>query len=116
MARGDRRRGTRRGAHAATPAQQLVDFGDALLGVDLESGDRRAGDLRSGDGRVQAAICTAARTSRIRGELTTRYSAELTETIALPRIDVRHVYTESFGYAELERVAAYLERSLASAT
>jgi anion-transporting ArsA/GET3 family ATPase len=69
-----------------------------------------------GDNGVHAAIREAARTNQIRGELTARYSAELTKTVALPRLDVAHIYTESFGYAELERVAADLERSLASAT
>lgn len=68
------------------------------------------------DDQIRAALREAARVSRTRRELTEHYTAQLTERVPLPRIDVPHVYTESFGFAELEQVATSLARALAGKT
>ncbi len=54
----------------------------------------------------------AARYSRSQRELTERYAKELRDRVKLSRIDVPHVFTESFGFAELEQIAASLDEAL----
>jgi anion-transporting ArsA/GET3 family ATPase len=62
---------------------------------------------------VKAGVLEAAKTSRVRQELTERYCKVLDEKVKLPRVEIPYLFTESFGYSDLERVAAALEKALA---
>lgn len=54
----------------------------------------------------------ALRYARERAGLTERYRGELTGKIDLPLLEVPFLFSEQFGFRELERVAGHLERAL----
>lgn len=60
------------------------------------------------------AFRAAARASCQRRALTERYASELEQAVDLPRVEVPFVFTESFGTAELERVASHLREVIAA--
>lgn len=54
----------------------------------------------------------AARYSRSQRRLTERYSTELSDRVKLTKVEVPYVFTESFGFAELELIATALDEAL----
>lgn len=89
------------GAFAGPAVQEAVG---ALLGNGTEAA------------AVMPAFKKAAAYSAAQRELTERYAGELREKVELPQVEVPFVFTESFGFAELEQVAAALDESLKAAT
>jgi anion-transporting ArsA/GET3 family ATPase len=65
--------------------------------------------------RVEAAVSAlteAADYSAARARMTARYRSELEERVDLPLVEVPHVFSELFGFTQLQRVADSLERAL----
>lgn len=85
---------------AALAAPSIQAAGQALL-----EGTAPAAEL-------QAALGEAAEYSRARRALTERYAGELRQRVALPVVEVPYVFSETFGFAELEVVAGELSRGL----
>lgn len=91
---------------------------DDMDGLEGMLGEKPASDAieamlgePSGDA-IRQGLLRAARTDRSRQELTERYTDVLNEKVALPRVEIPYVFTESFGFSDLERVAASLEKAL----
>lgn len=61
---------------------------------------------------ARAALLAAAERNQVRGALTERYREELKTRVALPLLELPHVFAEQFGFAELEQVAACLGDAL----
>jgi anion-transporting ArsA/GET3 family ATPase len=65
------------------------------------------------DGEVAApSLVNAARFAAERGALSARYRREVRERIDLPAIEVPYLFTERFGFREVERVAGIIENTL----
>lgn len=64
---------------------------------------------------ARAALLQAAERNQVRGELTERYREELRARVALPLLELPHVFAEQFGFAELEQVATCLGEALEAA-
>jgi anion-transporting ArsA/GET3 family ATPase len=60
-------------------------------------------------------LATAARFAIERGALSAKYRKEVRERIDLPAVEVPYLFGERFGFAELERVAAIIESTIAGA-
>jgi anion-transporting ArsA/GET3 family ATPase len=71
------------------------------------------------EGRVSAAagrdaLLRASEWSQVRGALTERYRSELRARVALPLVELPYIFSEQFGFAELEQMAGCLDDALAA--
>ena len=99
--------------NGAVPARIEGNSLEAVEALVQEAPAQAAFESMVGRGDAAAdALRTAATYSRARRELTERYAAELRAKVDLPLVEVPYLFTESFGFPELEQVSESLAASL----